>query len=65
MKFEVGDLVKARNSFDKQHQLGVVTEIMNKVHIKSTGTAALVMVYWLKTQETELEYTFFLEKLDS
>lgn len=65
IKFEVGDLVKIKSSFDKKHQLGIVTEIMSKVHIKSTGTAAMVMVYWFKTQQADLEYTFFLEKLDS
>mgnify|MGYP003118427725 CR=1 FL=1 len=64
MKFEVGDLVRSANAFDKTHQLGVIAEIKEKVHLKSSGTAAIVMVYWFETQETDWEYTFFLEKLD-
>ena len=62
--FGVGDLVRLNNSFDKKHQLGVVTEIKEKVHLKSRGTAAIVMVYWFEIQESDWEYTFFLEKLD-
>ena len=64
MTFEIGDLVKVKDSFDKDHQLGIITEIRSKVHIRSTGTAAMVMVYWFKTQDIDWEYTFFLEKLD-
>ena len=64
MKFEVGDLVRSTNAFDKTHQLGVIAEIKEKVHLKSSGTAAIVTVYWFETQETDWEYTFFLEKLD-
>ena len=62
--FEVGDLVRRNDSFDKKRQLGVITEINQKVHIKSSGLSAIVMVYWFLIEETELEYTFFLEKLD-
>ena len=64
MKFEVGDLVRSTNAFDKTHKLGVIAEIKEKVHLKSSGTAAIVTVYWFETQETDWEYTFFLEKLD-
>tara|TARA_Y100000114_G_C11684642_1_gene290394 strand:- start:244 stop:441 length:198 start_codon:yes stop_codon:yes gene_type:complete len=62
--FEVGDLVRRNDSFDKKRQLGMITKINEKVHIRSSGLAAIVMVYWFLTEETEIEYTFFLEKLD-
>ena len=62
--FEVGDLVRRNDSFDKKRQLGMITKIHEKVHIRSSGLAAIVMVYWFLTEETEIQYTFFLEKLD-
>ena len=65
MKFEVGDLVRSSDSYDRRHKLGIITEIKEKVHIKSSGTAAIVMVYWFEIQESDWEYTFFLEKLDN
>ena len=36
--FEVGDLVRRNDSFDKKRQLGVITEINQKVHIKSAAS---------------------------
>ena len=65
MEFKVGDLVKSSDSFDKRHQLGIIVSIKEKVHLKSSGTAAVVIVYWFQIQEFDWEYTFFLQKLDS
>mgnify|MGYP001393872508 CR=1 FL=1 len=64
-EFKVGDLVKSSDSFDKQRQLGMIVSVNEKVHLKSTGTAAIVTVYWFQIQESDWEYTFFLEKLDN
>ncbi len=63
--FEIGDLVRTQNRFDKDRQLGIITEIKEKVHLKTSGTAAVVMVYWFAIQEHDWEYTFFLKKLDN
>ena len=63
--FEVGDLVKVNDRFDKHRQLGIITEIKEKVHLKSSGTSAVVIVYWFAIQELDWEYTFFLKKLDN
>ena len=63
--FEVGDLVRLRDKHDLRRQLGIVTEIKEQVHIKSTGRAAVVVVYWVQLQQSDWEYTFFLEKLDN
>ena len=62
--YRVGDLVRLRNGFDKDRQMGIITQVKEKVHLKSAGTAAVVIVYWFKIQEHDWEYTFFLEKLD-
>ena len=63
-EYSVGDLVKIKNSHDLARQLGIITEIKEKVHLKSVGTAAVVMVYWFAISDYDWEYTFFLEKLD-
>lgn len=62
--YNVGDLVRLKNNFDKDRQMGIITKIKEQVHIKSAGPAAVVIVYWFKIQEHDWEYTFFLEKLD-
>ena len=46
MKLEVGDLVRTTDKFDKKRQLGIVIAILQKVHLKSSGAAAVVTVYW-------------------
>tara|TARA_R110000824_G_scaffold345757_2_gene532431 strand:+ start:476 stop:703 length:228 start_codon:yes stop_codon:yes gene_type:complete len=63
-EYKVGDLVKIKNQFDKPRQMGIITEIKDNVHIKSVGTAAMVVVYWFPIAEFDWEYTFFLEKID-
>jgi|TARA_R110002012_G_scaffold187062_1_gene353937 hypothetical protein len=63
MELEVGDLVRINDKFDKKRQLGIVIAILQKVHLKSSGTAAVVMVYWPMLEDTDWEYTFFLEKI--
>jgi len=63
MKFEVGDLVRVNDRHDRGRQLGIITSILQEVHLKSSGTAAVVMVYWPMIQDTDWEYTFFLEKI--
>ncbi len=63
--YNIGDLVRIRNGFDKDRQIGIITKIKEKVHIKSTGTAAVVIVYWFTIEEFDWEYTFFLEKISN
>tara|TARA_R110000851_G_scaffold4509_3_gene18414 strand:+ start:1255 stop:1464 length:210 start_codon:yes stop_codon:yes gene_type:complete len=63
-EYVVGDLVRLKDSRDKTRQLGIITEIKERVHIKSVGAAAIVMVHWFLISDTDWEYTFFLEKLD-
>ena len=62
-EFNIGDLVRLRNSYDKQRELGIILNIKEKVHLRSAGTAAVVVVYWFTIQESDWEYTFFLEKI--
>ena len=63
-EYAVGDLVRLKDSRDKTRQLGIITEIKERVQIKSVGAAAIVMVHWFLISDTDWEYTFFLEKLD-
>ena len=62
--FEVGDLVKLRETWDNKRTLGIIIEIEPiKIHIKSAGPANLVKVYWPSINLIEKEYTFFLVKI--
>ena len=64
-EFEVGDLVRLRERWDKQRSLGIIIEIEPvKIHMKSAGPANLVKVYWPAINLVEKEYTFFLIKLE-
>ena len=63
-EYEIGDLVKIKNNYDKKRQIGIITEIKQKVHIKSEGSSLVVVVYWFFISSFDWEYTFFLEKLD-
>ena len=63
-EYNIGDLVKIKNNYDKKRQIGIITEIKQKVHIKSEGSSLVVVVYWFFISSFDWEYTFFLEKLD-
>ncbi len=63
--YNVGDLVRLKNNFDKDRQMGIITKVKEKVHLKSSGTAAVVIVYWFAIRESDWGYTFFLEKISN
>tara|TARA_R110000822_G_scaffold49956_1_gene130969 strand:- start:417 stop:626 length:210 start_codon:yes stop_codon:yes gene_type:complete len=63
-EYNIGDLVKIKNNYDKARQIGIITEVKRKVHIKSYGSANVVVVYWFSISDFDWEYTFFLEKFD-
>jgi len=62
--YEIGDLVRLKDSYDKVRQLGFVVGISPRlVHIKSQGETQVVQVYWPQIDDYDWEYSFFLEKL--
>ena len=63
--FEVGDLIKLNDGLDKDRDIGIVVNINpRKAHVVSHGPALVVQVYWIKIQETDWEYDFFLKKFE-
>ena len=63
--FEIGDLIKLSDDLDKDRDIGIVVNINpRKASIVSHGPALVVQVYWIKIQETDWEYDFFLKKLE-
>jgi hypothetical protein len=64
-RFEIGDLIKLNDPSDKDRNIGIVVGVSpRKVHLASHGATAVVQVYWLKLQETDWEYDFFLLKFE-
>lgn len=64
--FEIGDLVRLKDSYDKARQLGFVVGISPRsVHVKSQGVTQVVQVYWPQLDDYDWEYSFFIEKIDN
>jgi len=64
-RFEVGDLVRLRDSADKERDIGIITGVSPRMaHVVSHGRTNVVQVYWPKLNESDWEYDFFLQKIE-
>ena len=65
-RLKVGDLVKLLDSHDNDRQIGVVVDISPRAaHLVSHGSTFVIRVYWPTIGETDWEYDFFLELIES
>ena len=63
-KYEIGDLVKLRDPADSDRDMGIVTGVGQTAHLVSHGKTNIVQVYWVKLEESDWGYDFFLMKYE-